>query len=422
MPDRSLYKSLAVLVVVTASFLLLWEVGCKMKRVHVEQVPMQAPVLLVGGKEPVTATRIQEGTGGSPEFLSMTVLPGRGMNLYQITAYLPGIGVTNLLASPPIEQEAALLNGKGSDTNGEGSALTGGAFLLPFSDPVHGTLSEDGSSITTSWNNHAISLPADTAGNQAGMMAASVNGLALNGAIEDQVDDEQLLDGHQLNATLNGGNFGGHWPSTSEVKYKLQLGPRAIDMTVTVQNTGTEAEPVSVGWMPHFAIPSGQRGQVRLHIPAGERIETSDAKNRVPTGRIVPVTGTAYDFTQHTGTQLNNMSVDEDFTGLKSTVFDMGPTIELMDPAADYGLRMVCRSADIKDIHVYAPGGKNYVVIEPQFSHMDPLNKAWKTGGNGMVMLQPGELVKWEVRLEFYSPVANKSAAPVLSPAETANP
>jgi hypothetical protein len=38
-----------------------------------------------------------------PEFLSVTLLPGRGMNVLQITAYIPGKGEVNLLASPSIE-------------------------------------------------------------------------------------------------------------------------------------------------------------------------------------------------------------------------------------------------------------------------------------------------------------------------------
>jgi hypothetical protein len=37
---------------------------------------------------------------------------------------------------------------------------------------------------------------------------------------------------------------------------------------------------------------------------------------------------------------------------------------------------------------------------------MDPFNKVWKGGDNGMVVLKPGQEVKWMVRLEFYSPMS----------------
>jgi len=45
--------------------------------------------------------------GTMPEFLSVTMLPGRGMNVLQIKAYIPGKGEVNLLASPSVEGRRA---------------------------------------------------------------------------------------------------------------------------------------------------------------------------------------------------------------------------------------------------------------------------------------------------------------------------
>ncbi len=56
-----------------------------------------------GGQDVVQLQRSQIAGGDGPEFLSATLLPGRGMNLLQITAYLPQKGEVNLLASPPLE-------------------------------------------------------------------------------------------------------------------------------------------------------------------------------------------------------------------------------------------------------------------------------------------------------------------------------
>jgi len=409
MPTRSLYRLVAALFVLTGSTLLLWGVGCKMKRVHIQQGPVQAPPQLFGGKEAYVVSRLQDSTSGSPEFLSMTVLPGRGMNIYQITAYLPSIGVTNLLVSPPIEQAGDILNGKGKDSNGESSTLVGGAFLLPFANPIHGPLSADKQLVLTNWDGKPISLPVGPPASAPGAMPASTHGLILNRAIEGQIEDAPLLDGHELTATMHGGSYDGHWPSTSDIQFKFVLTPRAIDMNVSVINTGTEPEPVSIGWMPYLAIPSGQRAQARLHIPAGQRIETTDSVNRIPTGKLLPVAGTPYDYSLHTGMPLNNLSINDDFVALKSTVFDTGPTIELMDPASSYGLRMICRSMEIKSIHVYAPADKNYVVLQPQFAYLDPFNKVWKNTNNGLVTLQPGQTIHWSIRLEFYTPVSKNN-------------
>ena len=38
--------------------------------------------------------------------------------------------------------------------------------------------------------------------------------------------------------------------------------------TITAKNVGDKSEPMSIGWHPYFTIPSGDRTQARLHIPA----------------------------------------------------------------------------------------------------------------------------------------------------------
>src|ERR1700679_4095399 len=62
-----------------------------------------APVPRPGGQEAIMLTRTRLAGGSAPEFLSVTLLPGRGMNVLQITAYLPNRGEVSLLASPSIE-------------------------------------------------------------------------------------------------------------------------------------------------------------------------------------------------------------------------------------------------------------------------------------------------------------------------------
>jgi aldose 1-epimerase len=77
---------------------------------------------------------------------------------------------------------------------------------------------------------------------------------------------------------------------------------------------------------------------------------------------------------------------------------------EIIDPAANYGLRLVTMSPHITSIQVYAPLGKNFVAIEPQFNLPDPYNKNWGNVDTGMVLLQPGQSVTWRVRLELFTP------------------
>ena len=57
---------------------------------------------VLAGRTLFSCERSQIGGGSRPEFLSATLLPGRGMNVLQITAYLPHKGEVSLLASPTL--------------------------------------------------------------------------------------------------------------------------------------------------------------------------------------------------------------------------------------------------------------------------------------------------------------------------------
>src|SRR5271163_663766 len=76
--------------------------------------PVHDVTVRPGGQDVVQLQRSQLLGGSGPEFLSATLLPGRGMNLLQIKAYLPQKGEVNLLASPPLEDAAELLTGTGA--------------------------------------------------------------------------------------------------------------------------------------------------------------------------------------------------------------------------------------------------------------------------------------------------------------------
>ncbi len=91
-----------------------------------------------GGEDPIVLQRQRNATDGQPEFTSATLLPGRGFNLWQLTAYFPGHGEVPLLVSPPVAQAASLLTGTGSDSNGTASTNYGGAFLAPWATQLQG--------------------------------------------------------------------------------------------------------------------------------------------------------------------------------------------------------------------------------------------------------------------------------------------
>lgn len=350
-----------------------------------------------GGQDVVLLQRSQFGGGSGPEFLSATLLPGRGMNVLQITAYLPDKGEVSLLASPSLGEANQLMNGTGVDAAGAESLEMGGAIEAPWAGRISGTSSADGEELATVWHGRHLSLPVAGAG------SVATGGLLLKRASTTQ-SSNVMPDGGETQVSFHAGDFNGHWVSQTDITTTVELSGRAIEMTVQARNTGTEAEPMGIGWQPRFAILSGNRGQTTLRLPIAQRVEIADRRSGLPSGRLLPVTGTEYDFTGRNGARLGSLNLDDSFVHLKPAFMDNGPVAELRDPDSDYGLRITAMTSNIKAMRVYAPAGAKFISIEPQFNFDDPFGHEWaKDEDTGMVTLQPGQSVQWKIRLEIFS-------------------
>lgn len=370
------------------------------RELHVQQPVQSAALPRPGGKDVLLLQRSEHAGENVPEFLSATLLPGRGANVLQITAYLPQKGEVRLLASPPLQEAARLLNGIGVDANGGESLAMGGAIEAPWAGQMFGTASADGKNLTAVWRGHRLTLPmngSDAAG------SIAIGGLLLNRA-SDSESTNVMPDGGEAQMTFHARDFGGRWISQTEVTTTVQLSSRAIEMTVNSRNTGNEAEPIGIGWQPRFAILSGNREQATLRLPAAERAEVQDRRTGLPSGRLLPVTGTEYDFTARNGAPLGSLNLNDSFVNLRQAFMDIGPVAELRDPASNYGLRLTAMSSNIKAMRVYAPTGAAFVSIDPRFNYDDPFGREWANGEDtGVVMLQPGQSVQWKIRLEIFS-------------------
>jgi aldose 1-epimerase len=400
--QKAVMKSGTLMVVFLMLLLVALAVGwhehklgqfAQLKReLHVQQ-PVQSTALpKPGGKDALFLQRSRHAGENMPEFLSATLLPGRGTNVLQITAYLPEKGEVPLLASPPLQEAAGLLNGIGADANGGESLAMGGAIEAPWAGQIFGTASADGKNLTAVWRGHRLTLPVN--GRETGSVATG--GLLLNRG-SDSESTNAMPDGGEAQMTFHVGDFGGRWISQTEITTTVQLSSRAIEMTVTSRNTGNEAEPVGIGWQPRFAILSGNREQATLRLPGAERAEVQDRRTGLPSGKLLPVTGTEYDFTARSGAPLGSLNLNDSFVNLRQAFMDVGPVAELRDPASNYGLRLTA-------MRVYAPTGATFVSIDPQFNYDDPFGREWANGEDtGMVVLQPGQSVQWKIRLEIFS-------------------
>jgi aldose 1-epimerase len=358
--------------------------------------------ITIGGEPVVELTRPRT-AAEKPQFLGATFVPGEGMNMIQVKAYIPGLGEAQIISGAATLAEAKDLFENQNDVFGNESFKIGAAFLYPYVNRIRGKLSADGKTIETNIDGHMLALPANWHGKNPDAEINAMHGLILNAKFQDVKSTNGATES-TISAVYDGGDFGGHWLSKSDVTIGATLKNYSLDLYVTARNTGKESLPVAITVHPYYHILSGDRTQVRLHVPADQRALVTNYDDVFPTGKIVPVEGTPYDFTAPKGAALKDLFMDDCFTDIKREK-DGTATIELTDPKAKYGLRIIALSPHIKSVQVYAPPDKDYIAIEPQFNLADPYNKKiWGDRDTGMVNVAPGKSVAWHIRLELFTP------------------
>jgi aldose 1-epimerase len=396
-PASPLFKAIARALLAMA----LLPAGCKSSSAPETPAPAAQPAApgKIGGSNVVKLQRKATENSARPEFLTATILPGRGMNLFQITASIPGKGEVPVFFNLPDQ-----FTTPPDDDNGDAGFLGGGAFLIPYPNRIRGKLAADGKTLTAEWHGKTITLPANWKGKKDGAEPHAMHGLILKTAAED-LNTETTADGQTETGVIHAGDFGGHWLSKTDLAFSIALTGGAIDAAITAKNVGDEPEPMAIGWHPYFAIPSRDRKQARLHIPAEKLALVNNYDDVFPTGKIVDVKsfqGGKYDYSASAGKALGDDFLDDNFSTLIRTGGSVD--VQLTDPAANYGIRILGVSPEIKTVQVYAPPTKQFVAIEEQFNFGDPFGKVWHGMDTGMVTLKPGESVTWHVRLELFTP------------------
>lgn len=335
--------------------------------------------------------------GTAPEFLSATLLPGMGMGVLQLTAYLPDRGEVNLLAAPSLPEASKMVLGQSGADLRTTALKIGGSLEAPWAGRLTGTRMATGDSIMALWNGRGLNVPAEDGIAEGGMLL---------GRHTDTIKVNVMPDGGEAQAVISAGNFDGRWPSKTEIAMTVLLSSRSFSIRMVAKNVGTEPEPIGLGWRPRFAVVSGDRANLQLKMPQSVRIERS--KTGQPTGKLLPVTGSEYDFSGQTGAQLQTLNLDDTFVHLKPELMIDSPTIELRDAAANYMMRMTMLTRSIRAVHITSPAqttGENnpFIAIHPETNYDDALGREWpKDEDTGIVVLQPGESIQWSVRLELF--------------------
>ncbi len=365
-----------------------------------ERAQCATPPILINGEAPVTLTRTHTPGGTQPEFTGITLMPGRGMEVQQITAWFPGKGEVHVLASPSLAQSATMLNTRDTP-NGDLGYRLGAAFLFPYPNRIRGKLSPDGKMLTAVWQGRSILLPANNVGSRPGAERHAMHGLILKAKATD-LHITHTAGGGTITAVLHCGDFGGHWFSSSDLMYTITLTAKSVEVSITAKNVGKTSEPVALGWHPYLALLSKDRKQARLHIPGSVLAAVDNYDNVFPTGKLMPVAGTPYDFQAPNGKALGGQFLDDNFSSLERTHGVV--VVKVLDPEAHYGVEIDGLSPEIRTVQVYAPPTQSFVAVEDQYNFGDPFGKEWGTMNTGMVTLAPGKSTTWKVRLGLLQP------------------
>jgi hypothetical protein len=344
-----------------------------------------------GGVDPIVLSRTAS-NGGGPEFLSTTLLPGLGMSVLQITAYLPGRGESPLLAAPTMDAIVQGTVGPPSGVNDDHGALE-----LPWGGVLMGGPTPVGTSITVNWQDRTLEIPTN---------AGEPFGTAEGGLLTTQTPDESHSSpGPGIASTtayFKNLTFDEHWLSKTDVAVSAAMDAKSIVLNVQAKNTGDGPEPMGVGWHPRFLVVRGPREHVEIKLPGGELMGVADG--RKPTGKSAP--SSSADRFEGQPAQLGALSLDDTLGNLKSSPGSSGASVEMLDREAGFGLRMTSSSPSINSVRVTSPRDSGYVSIGMQTNMDDPFGKEWAGADgvdhSGIVILQPGESLVWKVRLEIF--------------------
>ena len=188
-------------------------------------------------------------------------------------------------------------------------------------------------------------------------------------------------------ATIGADDYQGY-PFALRATVTYALDEQGLRCRVTLENTGDHAAPVGAGFHPYFTVGSAVIDADLMQVPMAATLEM---EKLIPTGRVLPVDGTAYDFRQLRpigDTQFNTcyLHPQRDPDGLlrfhlASADHSRVVTIWL-DSTFDY---VVLFSGD----GLPAPHRRRALAIEPMTCGADAFNRPeW-----GLIVLQPRQSV-----------------------------
>ena len=138
-----------------------------------------------------------------------------------------------------------------------------------------------------------------------------------------------------------------------------------------------------------------------LHLPAKSILKVNNYHDVYPTGKIIPVFGTDYDFSQNSGKPLDELYLDDCFIDLQKGLNE-NTEITLYDPEANYGVKVRANNV-VNAVQLYSPDHENFIAIEPQINLPDQFNKkVWGDRDTGITILKKNKELLYQVAVQLY--------------------
>jgi len=176
------------------------------------------------------------------------------------------------------------------------------------------------------------------------------------------------------------------YPFFLELEAEYRLSAAGLTVRTTSTNTGTHAAPYGAGHHPYLTVGT-LIDEALLKLPALMRLEVKD--RLIPTGRLLPTKGTAYDFLELQA--IGSLRMDTAFANLIPESDGM-IRVRLQAPGGDPA-RTLWMEPVYRFLMVYTPDAipqasrrRRSIAVEP----MTCAPNAFRSG-DGLIVLQPGQ-------------------------------
>ncbi len=175
------------------------------------------------------------------------------------------------------------------------------------------------------------------------------------------------------------------WPSDFAVTSTYAIGPRRLDLTLTIENLGEGRLPYALGTHPYFRVPLAAETKADdclVQVPVRRSWELSDM---LPTGQIVWPSGGLL----HEAVRFGDTVLDDAFTDVQFDP-DGWATGRISDPAAGRSVQ-VAFDRSFGTVVVYTPAHREAICIEPYTAVPNSLELTAQGLDVGLKVLAPGE-------------------------------